>query len=236
MVPTRLRPGARTARESALMGYVAFRRFRPEKRSSAPPLRGNPRAAIESRVGVHRGFGRSGVAVRGEGQQNDLGEALRRQAAAQARPEVGGGHPVESGAAVGHAVREGGRKIQQERGVRGSDLDLELDAGKGRLSPVPEEVQVFSLLMALDEVGDPVAIGIESRREGRRRRSEARRPTGANVRESDRDSRTRSRARSSRRSSGRKGVGSRKPRESWPVRATPRQRSARSARNPLRAP
>lgn len=45
MVPTRLLPGARTARESALMGYAAFRRLRPEKRSSAPPLRGNPRAA-----------------------------------------------------------------------------------------------------------------------------------------------------------------------------------------------
>ena len=45
MVPTTLLPGARTARESALMGYAAFRRLRPEKRSSAPPLRGNPKAA-----------------------------------------------------------------------------------------------------------------------------------------------------------------------------------------------
>ena len=45
IVPTTLRPGERTARESALIGYAAFSRLRPEKRNSAPPRSGNPSAA-----------------------------------------------------------------------------------------------------------------------------------------------------------------------------------------------
>ena len=85
---------------------------------------------------------------------------------AEPGPEVRRAHSVEGRPVLRLAESQSAGEIQQESVTRGADLDLEFDAGKMRLAPVPEEVEILTVLVALDEIGDPVAEGVEPAMDG----------------------------------------------------------------------